>query len=418
MKTFKWIILSWLAGTTIGLAGDELPFRTDINPALQYFQSFLVAPDFPQPERDYLFTNDWRGQKLPKKFGELIAGYDKQFALVRHAGKSVVRCDWGLDMSPGPATLLPHLARCKAVAQTARLRVRWDLQQGRQPEALEDWLAAFALARNCSGDGTLISVLVQIAMESILCQVVAENFYEFAPETLRQLVAGLDAAPGRGTIATSIPMEKAFFVDWLEARILAWQKQYPGHDDKVMAAFRELVVGLNDSEENQISQTRLWDQVVKASGGTSAGVIKLIQEEGRIYQKLAAIMALPPRECEDKLQPFNAQVRESSNPLLAMTLPAVTKTRTKEISVEIKLALVKAAVQYRLQGESGLKRVLDPWTQSPFVFERFVFEGVDRGFKLQSPYTGRGFPETLIFVETEGPLFHVDGPYIGQAISR
>ena len=42
-------------------------------------------------------------------------------------------------------------------------------------------------------------------------------------------------------------------------------------------------------------------------------------------------------------------------------------------------------------------------------FQRFVFQGVDRGFELKSAYAGRGYPEAMIFVEKDGPPFYVDG---------
>ena len=418
MNTIKLIGVSLLIGITTGAAGGELPFRTDINPALQYYQAFLMAPDMPQADRDYLSTNDWRGQRLPDRFGSLISQYDNQFKLLRQAARATVPCDWGFDMTPGPATLLPHLARCKAAALTARLRARWDLQQGRQVEACDDLLAAFALARNCSRDGTLISVLVQIAMESIVCFVPTENFYQFSSETLARLATGFEAAPARGTLAAAIPMEKVFFLNWMVAQIRELQKGNSGDDAKVMAGIHELLLGVVDSAEDQATQTTVWDQVVKASGGTSDGVIRLIQEEELVYQKLAAIMGLAPQESENQIQRFNAEAQQSQNPLLSLTLPAIIKARTKEIAVEVKLAMVKAAVQYKLRGEAGAKSVMDPWTQKPFAFERFVFQGVDRGLQLKSSYAGRGFPEVLIFVEKEGPPFYTDGPHAGQALSK
>src|SRR5260370_14424552 len=101
--------------------------------------------------------------------------YNNQFTMVRHAAYATVPCDWGVDMSPGPATLLPGLARNKVIVQTARLRAMWFLQHGQQTEAAEDLIAAFALARNVSRDGTLISVLAHIAAEIILTTTVAEN---------------------------------------------------------------------------------------------------------------------------------------------------------------------------------------------------------------------------------------------------
>ena len=52
----------------------------------------------------------------------------------------------------------------------------------------------------------------------------------------------------------------------------------------------------------------------------------------------------------------------------------------------------------------------------PFAFQRFVFKGVDRGFELKSAYAGADAPFAMIFVEKEGPPFHIDGPHIGQAV--
>jgi hypothetical protein len=71
--------------------------------------------------------------------------------------------------------------------------------------------------------------------------------------------------------------------------------------------------------------------------------------------------------------------------------------------------MVRAATEYKLHGEEGLKHIVDPYSQSPFEFQRFVFEGTDRGFELKSTYTTRGTAERLIFVEKDGPPFSVTG---------
>src|ERR1700678_172036 len=63
MKTMKSFCLSWLVLTGAATAVSGQPFRTDINPALTYYQAFNVAPDYSQEDRDYLFTNEWRNQK-------------------------------------------------------------------------------------------------------------------------------------------------------------------------------------------------------------------------------------------------------------------------------------------------------------------------------------------------------------------
>ena len=89
-------------------------FRTDINPALLYYQGFSLRPELSAADHDYLFTNEWRSRVLDEKFSDLISTYGKSFKLFRRAGKAEVPCDWGLDLSDGPNALLPGLAKAKS----------------------------------------------------------------------------------------------------------------------------------------------------------------------------------------------------------------------------------------------------------------------------------------------------------------
>jgi hypothetical protein len=407
-----------VTGAVAEVSGEQ--FRTDINPALLYYQASQVAPDLSPADHDYLFANDWGGQKLPERFGELVVRYDNEFKLVRQAAHATVPCDWGIDMSAGPYTLLPHLARHKSIAQAARLRAMWHLQQGRPGDARDDLLAAFTLGRNSSRDGTLIAALVQIAIENIVCSTVAENFHQFPPEMLKQLVDGFEAAPPRGTMAACIPMEKACFPDWLLGKIQDLRKENPGNDAKVMAGIHELFVGTQGPEEGQTGQAQpdRWEEVLRAAGGTSEGVAKLLRDEEPLYERLAVIMALPAGEYEDQVNRFSPEIHQSSNPFVSLTFPAVGKARPKEFAILVEIAMVRAAVEYKLHREPGLMSVTDPCGQGPFALERFFFQGVDRGFELKSDYDGRGFQEALIFVEKDGPPFLVNGKNAGQALPK
>ena len=302
------------------------------------------------------------------------------------------------------------------MAQAARLRAMWSLQNGQQAEARDDLLAAFALGRNSARDGVLISALVQIAVENIVCSTVAENFYQFSPEILKQLADGFAAAPPRGTMAACIPIEKSSFLDWLVDKILELQTENPGNDAKVMAGIRELLASFDGTGEGQTRQEQpsLWEQVTKAAGGTSERVLRLLREEEALYQRLAVIMALPQSEYEAQAKQFSAEIQKSTNPFVSLSFPAFEKARQKEFAILVELAMVQAAVEYKLHGEPGLKTVTDPGGQVSFAFKRFVFEGVDRGFELKSAYAGRGFPEVLIFAEKDGPPFWVNGNNAGH----
>lgn len=209
-----------------------LQFRTDINPALRYYQAFLEMPNLPETDHQELFVREWRGQPLDKRFGELVSRYDVEFRFLREAARAEVPCDWGIDLTEGPDALLPGLARAKAAAQVSRLRVMWHLQNGRQAEARDDLLAAFTLGRNVSRDGVLVSALVQLAIENITESVVLENFFQLQPETLQQIVDGINAAPARGTIAQCIPAERHSFHDWLLRKVEELQKERPAKERK------------------------------------------------------------------------------------------------------------------------------------------------------------------------------------------
>jgi hypothetical protein len=364
-------------------------------------------------------------QKLPERFGPVVANYDNQFSLVRQAAHSTVSCDWGLDFSDGPNLMLPHLARAKAVARTAQLRAVWDLQHGRQDNARADLLAAFVLGRNAANDGLLISALVQFAMEAINYATIAQNFSEFSPETLKQLVDGFDAAPARHTMSPCITTETSAFYDWQVNKIRELQKAYPNNEAKVMAGFHDCgVVTAFDF----VGYTNFWPRLVAASGGTSEGVLKLLREEEPQFSRMARITALPQPEYEVQAKQFLAEIHESQNPFInALNLyftdffagsgPKIL-VRAREFRVQAQSAMVHAAAEYKLHGEAGLKCVMDPFGNGPFAFQRFVFKGVDRGFELRSAYAGTDAPFVMIFVEKQGPAFQITGPDAGKAIDK
>jgi hypothetical protein len=302
------------------------------------------------------------------------------------------------------------------------LRAVWDLQHGRQEEAREDMLAAFVLGRNVASDGLLISTLVQFAIEALDYGTIANHFGEFSPETLKQLMDGFAAAPARHTMAACVPTEKFGFYDWQVNKIQELQQAHPGDDAKVMAGFREC--GVVTAMEF-VGYSNFWPRLIAASGGTSEGVLKLLREEEPLISRVAQVMALPQPEYENQAKQFLADVQKSQNPFLtALELyftgfalgggPKI-QVRTREFRIQAQAAMVRAAIAYKLHGESGLKSVMDPFGNGPFTMQRFVFKGADRGFELKSAYAGGDAPFVLIFVEKPGPAFQVvDGKAVAQ----
>lgn len=418
MKTLNTHFLALLlsTGALLGARGED--FRTNINPALLYYQAFLAAPD-PMSDADtkYLASKKGREQKLPERFGKIVAGSDYQFHLVRRAAHAAVPCDWGMDLSPsGPLVQLPHLGRAKAVGQTAQLRAVWALQHGRQEDARDDLLAAFVLARNAASDGLLIGTFVQHVIEGLDYRTVAQHFGEFTPETLQQLVAGFEAAPARHLLAACIPSERGLN-DWVLRKIQESQRAHPGDDAKAMAGLRES--GLVEALEFG-GNTNIWKRLVAASGGTTEGLLKLFRDVEPLCDRLAELMALPQPQFEPQAKQFFTDLGAGSNPFLQVWANVWGQFgfRWREFRAQAQQEMVRAAVQYKLQGESGLKSVTDPFGTGPFSCRRFVFKGVDRGFELKSAYAGADAPFIMIFVEKPGPAFEVTGPDAGKAIAE
>jgi hypothetical protein len=127
-------------------------------------------------------------------------------------------------------------------------------------------------------------------------------------------------------------------------------------------------------------------------------------------------MTLPLPEYDEQVQTFAAEIQKSQNPFVQLLFVDPLKPRVKEFRIQAWQAMVQAAVEYKLHGEAGFNRVPDPLGKGPFTFQRFVFEGVDRGFELKSAYAGLQYPCALIFVEKEGTPFRTDGPHIGEAV--
>jgi len=265
MKKIWALILAGGAVASQALLGGET-FRTDINPALLYYQGFSLRPELSQADHDYLFTNEWRGKVLDDRFLALIPTYKNSFKLFRRAAKAQVPCDWGMDLTDGPDAMLPGLAKAKLAAQTARLRTMWHLQSGKPEEARDDLLAAFVMARQISTDRVLISCLVQFAMENIVASIIAENFYQLPPEILEQLADGIEAAPREGLVADTIHTEDTSFSRYFTRKIDEFRAE---NQTRALARIRDLLAKSLASEE------------APAVGGVDSGAASDTRDRGK-----------------------------------------------------------------------------------------------------------------------------------------
>lgn len=414
MKTLAAVLATLVSLASAG--ADSGPgLRSDINPALLYWQAMSVLPD--RADQDHLFTNEWRGRTLDTKFETQIAGYDNAFKILRQASRQTVPCDWGYDLTQGPELLLPGLAKAKLLAQSARLRVQWHLEHQRPDDAREDLLAAFVLGRQVSKDGILISALVQVAIENIVVSGIAENWFRFTPETLRQILDGMAAAPARGTIKDCVAVERMAFKDWYARRIQEFQATSRDEAEALEKARKLLEATLSGGTDTPGTASPSADGILQAAGGTTAGLLRKLAELDPLYDEAAALTALPYDSFVGQIKTFNEKIANHPNPFVHGFFPVFEKCRMKELTIETKLAMVRAAYEYRKSGPAGLNVVLDPTFQEPFQFARFEFNGVDRGFQLTSRFRyADDLSTALIFLEKDGPAFYLEGRNAGKPV--
>ena len=141
-----------IAGSLAASAAAEPDFRTDINPALLYFQAYQNMPQLSESDSKHLFDS-WTGGASPNQIDDhardLLKQFDNSFKGLRRARFAKPPCDWGYDLSDGPEALLPGLAPAKRLAQAARLRAMAALDENDFEAALDDLQSAFVLGRNC-----------------------------------------------------------------------------------------------------------------------------------------------------------------------------------------------------------------------------------------------------------------------------
>lgn len=407
-------ILVSLFGGHAAFGASDLGLRTDINPALLYWQAAAVLPD--RADQDHLFTNEWRGQTLDARFAEQITTYDNPFKLLRQATRQTVPCDWGYDLTLGPELLLPGLAKSKLLALSARLRVRWHLENNRPDQARDDLLATFALARQLSTDGILISALVQIAIENILASCIAENWFRFPPETLQEILDGIDAAPARGTIMACVAAERIAFKDWHTRQIQEFRAS-SRDETEAMEKTREMLRRVLSGGEGPAPGSPTPEEIIESAGGTTAGLLRQLSELDALYDEASALMNTPYEQFVTQIKVFNDKVANHPNLMVHVFFPVFEKCRLKEFAVQTKLAMLRAAFEYRKSGPAGLGKVPDPLLNEPFQFGRFEFNGVDRGFQLSSRFRyADDWNASLIFLENDGPAFYLDGKNAGKPV--
>jgi len=372
--------MGWAAFT----AGAALAPRTDINPALLYWQAFSIYPVLTNAEAKLLIEPN---NGSPEARARLAARFENSFKLIDRAAQSTAPCDWGVDLADGPEAFVPNVAKIRTGANAAVLRAQVALSEGRDEDAVRNLLSIVAMARHTAVQGTLVQAMIQVAIEDMAYTFAAANIGNFDAAAVSTLERQLASAPGRKSVADAMQFEKQCFFEWFVKQMEQIRAAHAGNEAAAAAAVKTLWSRLFSDK----SFPDLWAQ----AGQSSEGLIAYCAKTEILYDELLRFTSASPAE----LKPAGNEMRErldASGNILAQTItPNIVRARSKEMETVARLEMVRAAIAFKLRGGVGFRSVHDPFGNGPFAMTQ-----QSEGFELRSRLADYGFKGTLAFGKT------------------
>jgi hypothetical protein len=279
-------------------------------------------------------------------------------------------CDWGLDYKDGISLYLPHLAKSKQLCRIAGLKARQVLAAGNPHEARQLLADMLVLGRQCGTDLTLVSVLVNYAIENMAIELAAEHLGELAIpyEDAKRAAASLPAPPKLShTLLGERIMTERVIEDMKDA-----EKRKPGE-------WKTLWTGIFEANAPEaVRNVKSMDEAIALINGLLP-----------LQQELRELFDLPAKEFDAKYAAFAKRVA-SSNELANFMLPSMQKVATTQRRWEVRWAMLLAAAAVVESGPEKLKGIEDPFGEGPFGYAK-----TDDGFELSSKLQFEGKPVTL-----------------------
>jgi RNA polymerase sigma-70 factor (ECF subfamily) len=302
-------------------------------------------------------------------------------------GAALPRCDWASDLERGIETSYTHGDGARVLSALACLRARMRFEEGQSAEAIEDVVAALALARHVSQDGTLDSLRAGYQVERLMGEVLALHLPRLDAATVKDLKKRLDALPAGARPATATLRMEESLLNWVVGEV-----QEAKDKDSLLAFLSQLCGSKGDSPEKNRARGRAF---LEECGGTAAGVLKSAEEMRRRAAPLAQTLGLPPDQVAKE---FEREAKKlAGNPVFKVFAPVLQNVRVRQAEADVRRALLSAALAVRLDGKGALKSHPDPVVGGPFEYVAF-----DGGFELRSKLKGRDDKPVALTVGRRG----------------
>ncbi|HVC97929.1 MAG TPA: hypothetical protein VND64_29935 [Pirellulales bacterium] len=346
------------------------------NAALVYWQAFATSPTLTHDEQSRL-GSQCLTMPLDTQAREIVNKAAYSLTMMRR-GAALPRCDWAINWDEdGIDALLPHVSAARTLSCLACLRARIHFDEGRGEEATNDVVAAMALGRHVSLDGSLIAVLVGYSIEHRTSEALALGLPKLDSEAIKDLKRRLDALPAGQSPAAALRTCEEKTLDW-------WVRKVVQAKDE--ASLLDLLT--------QVSDERVRDprakgrEFLEACGGDAKGVLKFAQETRPCYELMAKDLELPLDQFEKEFE--REMTKRAGNPVFKAFFPPLVKVRRTQARADVRRALLTAALAVQLEGRDALKNHPDPVVGGPFEYVTLA-----GGFELRSNFKDDDQPLTL-----------------------
>jgi hypothetical protein len=228
-----------------------------------------------------------------------------------------------------------------------------------------------ALARQCGGDRTLVSMLVCYSIEDMAVEAVAPYLRELGA-SYDDAVRMFESLPPSPHISQGILAEKQMGA-WLRVKLQEAEKQQPG---SWRDTWKSMIMGSESSDP--LDDVENFDEVVA-----------MMDKFQSVYDELGQRMKLPPQEFDAKFPEFVKQANADS-PIAKVLLPAMDKVVKAQRRSEVRMAMLLAGIAVVESGPEKLADLKDPFGDAPFQHRK-----LDDGFELSSELQQDGKPVTL-----------------------
>jgi hypothetical protein len=338
------------------------------NSALKYWQAFATLPRLSEAEGQKLIA-ECLTMPLDAHAREIVTNSEHALELL-HLGAALRACDWGISYHDGYYTRLPHGPAARVLCSLACLRARMRFEEGRSAEAIDDIVAAMTLARHVTQDGTLIVVLLGYSIEPRMSETLALYLPRLEASMLKNLKSRIDDLPPGGRPAQAMKFEERD-MDWFLRKIKS------AKDEDQLVSLLSLVAAPEGPGRQRQEQGRA---LLKECGGTAEGVVKFQEELRQCFEQMTKILELPLDQFDNEWK--RAEIKRTGNPLFKQLFGAFPRLRRAQARMEVRRALLSAALEVQAGGPDGLKKISDPFSGGPFEYAAF-----DGGFELRSKLT-------------------------------